>query len=110
MALSSQVVLQLRIQAISNFQVRFVRPDTDVLHIGFAVNMLDQPQPCFPRGWTISLRRQPPVFDTGDHRESEHASARSLGPAFGMNDELTPQAVFALEPEQRGDHLLIAIK
>src|SRR2546428_14169461 len=72
--------------------------------------MLDQPQPCFPRGWTISLRRQPAVFDPGDHRESEHAGARSLGPAFGMIDELTPQAVFALELEQRGHHLLVTIK
>src|SRR5437763_8374213 len=72
--------------------------------------MLEQPQPRLTRGWTISLRRQPAILYTGDHGESEHAGARSLGPAFGMIDELTPQAVFTLELEQRGHHLLIAIK
>src|SRR5256886_16421826 len=72
--------------------------------------MLEQPQPRLTRGWTISLRRQPAILYTGDHGESEHAGARSLGPAFGMIDELAPQAILALEFEQRGHHLLITIK
>ncbi len=71
--------------------------------------MADQPEPCPARRRSVHGGVEPAVLHAGDHREREHARARSFGPGLGVIDELAPQAVIALVLEQRGHHLVITV-
>jgi tetratricopeptide (TPR) repeat protein len=49
--------------------MRFVRTNADIGYIRLRVDMTDQSEPSFARGWSIFLRGQPAIFNACHHRE-----------------------------------------
>src|ERR1041385_2193513 len=65
--LTTQVVLELAISICSNFGIRLISSHADICHTGLRVDVLDQAQPSFPGGRSVSLRGQSNVLYAG-HR------------------------------------------
>src|SRR5258708_5745885 len=102
-----QVEFQLPVEIRSHFQIGFVSAHANIGYISVFVYVLNQSEPGLARRRSIRLALQPTILHPRDHREGEHARARSLGPCFRMIDELAPQSVIALILQQRGHHLLV---
>src|SRR5579859_2377029 len=76
--------------------VFFVGAFADVSQVSVWVQVTNQREPALASGPAVTFFFEPAVFDAGDHGESKHRGAGRFRPSFGMIEQLTPHAVFAL--------------
>ena len=96
LAVACEIKFQLRVVIRADFLKRLVSAHAHVFHIGVLVEMRHQAEPRFARGGAVGFRVEPAALHAGNHREGEHARARSFRPRLRLIQELMPESVHAL--------------